>query len=256
MSTDEIRTLDPGSAEPRPRGFDVTQPFPHGLPYVDLYKEKVPLLQTFHHAAASWAARQGYAGRLMSRLPLLGGGARMIAAECGVYKGHALIACAKIAEELRVPITIFGLDSFAGLPPLSSTDLELAPEAAPYRDKPFFADVSLAEVQERCAAADVAASVVLVAGFFTETLAQLPDQRYDFVHIDCDLYEPHLECLEYFYPRVKSGGIIFFDDYHSRDFPMGRKAIDTFFSSLPEQLFHIQYGDDGSNHTKTFVVKF
>jgi len=101
----------------------------------------------------------------------------------------------------------------------------------------------------------VAESIELVEGVFSDTLQRLPDQHYDFVNIDCDLYEGHMQCLEYFYPRTKPGGTIFFDDYHSTTFPMARRAADDFLKGRSEQLFHIRFGDDEVNHTKAFLTK-
>ena len=173
---------------------------------------------------------------------------KLMAAECGVYRGQSLVACCNIARDLGVDVAFVGLDSFEGLPPLSETDLEFAPDGIAYRDKTFFADAPLDEVQATLNAANLSNSVHL--------LRWLPEAAYDFVNIDCDLYEPHLECLEYFYPRTKSGGIIFFDDYHSADFPMAKQAIDIFLSDKPETLLHLRYGDEGVNHTKTYIQKY
>jgi len=88
------------------------------------------------------------------------------------------------------------------------------------------------------------------------TLPALPEQRYHFVNIDCDLYEPHIECLEYFYPRMASGSIVFFDDYHSVEFPMAGQAIDDYMRDKPEQLLHLRFGEEGPNRTKCFFVKY
>jgi hypothetical protein len=220
------------------------RPFSHSAPFADSEAERVPLVHVFRQAALNWISTQ----RTSS--------STMVAAECGIYKGHAVIACAKIAQDLGIPLRLFALDSFSGLPELSEADLRLAPQKARYRYTTLFADVSLAEVERRCAENRVSSSVILVPGLFSHTLPALPEQKYHFINIDCDLFEPHLECLEYFYPRMCQGGVIFFDDYHSADFPMAREAIDNFMSSKPERLFHLRYGPDGVNGTKCFFIKY
>ena len=111
-------------------------------------------------------------------------------------------------------------------------------------------------VQAKIAEDGLSKHIVLLKGLFKDTLPTLVDQQYHFVNIDCDLYEPHIECLEYFYPRMVKGGVLFFDDYHSIDFPMASKAIDQFMSDKPEQLLHLRFGDDGPNITKSFFVKY
>jgi hypothetical protein len=47
-----------------------------------------------------------------------------------------LSACAQIARSLGVKARFLGLDSFEGLPRLSTKDLEAAPENIPYRPNP------------------------------------------------------------------------------------------------------------------------
>jgi hypothetical protein len=178
------------------------------------------------------------------------------AAECGVYTGSSLVACAQLAENFGLSFCIHGLDTFVGLPPLSVIDKSLAPPNAKYLENTVFTDTSVDIVRKKLATAGLDRNVVLHQGLFSVSLPQLPDQTYHFVNIDCDLYEPHLECMEYFYPRLVRGGIMFFDDYHSITFPMAGKAIDTFMCSKPERLMHLRFGKDGSNKTKAFFVKY
>jgi len=51
------------------------------------------------------------------------------------------------------------------------------------------------------------------------------ETRYRFVHVDVDLYDPTLDTLSYFYPRLSAGGIIVSDDY---SWPGARTAIHEF----------------------------
>ncbi|HEV7265845.1 MAG TPA: TylF/MycF/NovP-related O-methyltransferase [Falsiroseomonas sp.] len=204
--------------------------------------EVLPLLHGF--AFALLAARRG--------APLA---EPLQAAECGVYKGHSLASCARLALALGSRVAFTGLDTFAGLPALSETDLSYNPHEAARGPEPLFRDTSVAEVQGFIAEQAPGTEAQLVAGLFADTLDTLPERLYDFVHVDCDLYEPHLECLQYFYPRVRPGGIVFFDDYHSVEFPMARGAIDVFMSGRLEELMHLRCGEDRPNHTKAWFVK-
>lgn len=67
-----------------------------------------------------------------------------------------------------------------------------------------------------------------VKGWIPSILPSLNEEKYKFVHIDLDLYEPIKGALEYFYPRVVSGGIIVFDDYGGNLWPGAKKAVDDF----------------------------
>jgi O-methyltransferase len=73
-------------------------------------------------------------------------------------------------------------------------------------------------------------------GWFEETLASLPsDQRFCFLHVDCDLYDSTKTCLHHLYDKVVDGGIIVFDDYF--DIGAGeRKAVDEFLAEHGNEL--------------------
>ncbi len=62
-------------------------------------------------------------------------------------------------------------------------------------------------------------------GWIPLTFQGLPEKTYRFVHVDVDHYDPTWDCLEYFYPRLVSGGKLVSDDY---SWPGARKAIDEF----------------------------
>lgn len=235
--------------------------FPHTLPYETIYAERVPLLHIFRTAVSHlYQERYGkgnsFKHKIASFLELFFNAEQYLAAECGVYLGNGLMACAEIAKESNLPIHFYGLDTFSGLPPLSETDKMHAPEQAVYRQKTLFADTSVVAVQESINRRNLTDYITLVPGLFQDTLSSLPQQKYFFVNIDCDLYEPHLECLEFFYPLMEKGGIIFFDDYYSVDYPMASLAINKFMKDRPEQLFHLRFGEDRINHTKTFIIKY
>lgn len=250
MSDTTIKT----DASPRPARYNVRLEVPPGRPYDIYYAEKIPLLQIFEKAALSWEnkTRSSLIGNLRH---MMGLSRPMMAAECGVYRGHSLIACLRIAQELGVPVHFVALDSFEGLPALVQEDLDSAPQKAPYRKQTLFNDTSFDSVRRLVTEAGFQKKTDLVKGFFADTLKTIPQYKYDFVNIDCDLYGPHIECLEYFYPRMRQGGIIFFDDYHSADFPMAKLAIDKFLSDKDEKLFHLRYADDEVNHTKCYIEK-
>jgi O-methyltransferase len=77
-------------------------------------------------------------------------------------------------------------------------------------------------------------SAKFIQGYFPESSSQLPnDERYAFVHLDADLYQPQLEGLKYFYPKVVKGGIIVVHDC-TNSFAGSRKALDEFFADKPE----------------------
>jgi len=77
------------------------------------------------------------------------------------------------------------------------------------------------------------ANVKVFPGYFPESAPpRLREQRFAFVHLDADLYEPMLAGLTFFYERVAPGGFILAHDYNS--WPGARKAVQEFFRDKPE----------------------
>jgi hypothetical protein len=73
-------------------------------------------------------------------------------------------------------------------------------------------------------------------GWIPERFLEVADLTFRFVHIDVDLFEPTRDSLEFFYPRLASGGILLLDDHGFSTCPGATKAADEFFADKPEQL--------------------
>jgi len=70
---------------------------------------------------------------------------------------------------------------------------------------------------------------IVKKGFFPETAEDLENEKYAFISIDVDLYEPIYEGLKYFYPRLIKGGYIFVHDYNNMTSYNGvKKAVRQF----------------------------
>lgn len=122
-------------------------------------------------------------------------------AECGVYQGGNAFISLMLSPALRArKYQLF--DSFSGFPTFSSVD--------PTTRRDHFRDVSLTAITARFAAFS---NVEIHKGYFNKTFPQLTSADYALVYIDCDLYESTLECLKFFYPRLRPGGILLLHDY-------------------------------------------
>ena len=94
-----------------------------------------------------------------------------------------------------------------------------------------FADTSLAAAKD--CIRPVNSNVHFYKGYFPDSVPEnFGGRTFSFVHLDADLYEPIHAGLEYFYPRVSSGGFILVHDYNS--WPGSRMAVDEFFADKPE----------------------
>jgi hypothetical protein len=249
------------TVKPKKLKFNASLEFPHVPPFPGVFFERIPVLHGFQIAIANYLRTERQKKKKnpwgdffwsmgIRRL------SRFNAVECGVFTGSSLVACSKLALDCGIPFRMLGLDTFSGLPPLSEADKQYAPADATYLTKTLFTETSLAGVQSLIDKAGLSDHVQLHEGLFGDTLPTLEEQKYHYVNIDCDLFEPHIECLEYFYSRMVRGGVIFFDDYNSINYPMAGKAIDQFFADKPEKLAQIRYGHEAPNRTKAYVVKY
>jgi O-methyltransferase len=84
--------------------------------------------------------------------------------------------------------------------------------------------------------------VVFHPGWVPEKFVEVADNRFCFVHIDVDLYQPTKDSLEFFFPRMTPGGIIICDDYGFMTCPGARKAMDDFASAQKQTIVHLPTG--------------
>jgi O-methyltransferase len=156
-------------------------------------------------------------------------------AECGVYKGGSAFLIADTLTNASVmDKQLWLFDTFAGMPAMANEDPSQAVKEG------TFGDTSLDNVREYLKEFPF---VVFNPGLIPGTLKAAAGRRFAFVHIDVDLYKTHLDCCDFFYPRMAQGGIIVFDDY-GRDFfkASARRAVDEFFHDKPEPPITLHTG--------------
>ena len=79
-------------------------------------------------------------------------------------------------------------------------------------------------------------------GWIPERFGEVADRRFALVHIDVDLYQPTLNSLAFFYPRISPGGFIVCDDYGSVLCPGAKRACDEFMMDKPERIIRFTSG--------------
>jgi O-methyltransferase len=68
---------------------------------------------------------------------------------------------------------------------------------------------------------------IVKQGRFPDTAIDVDDQ-FVFVSLDADLYQPILEGLRFFWPRLARGGFIFVHDYNNAEYEGARRAVQEF----------------------------
>lgn len=79
-------------------------------------------------------------------------------------------------------------------------------------------------------------------GYFPES-AQNIEERFCFVNLDLDLYEPTYNGLYFFAPKMVKGGVILVHDYFSENFQGPRDAVDKFMKESDRNYFCEPIGD-------------
>ena len=174
--------------------------------------------------------------------------------ECGVFRGSTLLGMAhQLASRGIRDVTLIGCDSFEGFPAPSKEDA-LADGTFHERTREgVYRETSNEALCARISALGYAQNIRILKGFFSETLPQLSEMKFSIVHLDCDLYQSYVTCLEFLYPRLLPGGYMVFDEYDiaAPVYPGARKAIDEFLADKPEKLQRL--GD--LSQARCFFVK-
>jgi O-methyltransferase len=145
-------------------------------------------------------------------------------AEVGVWRGETSRFVHRLAPDRRYYL----FDTFEGFP-----ERDLPAGAVDER----FRDTSAEAVRRRVGASP---NVVLRPGYVPETLAGLEDERFAFVLLDLDLYEPTRASLEFFYPLLEPGAFLVVHDYNNSESDWAcKRALDAFLDGKPERLVEI-----------------
>jgi O-methyltransferase len=190
-----------------------------GLPYTDTNLKRARLF-----ALAGWCEA------ICAR-----GGVHHVV-ECGCYLGHSTYALATILRKSSFTKTFHVFDSFEGLSDFSEEDLsaitsnvtaDILRRAAPQFNssgkRPFAGSLDIFQGM----LGDFG-FVRPYKGWIPSRFHEVSDLTFSLVTLDLDIFKPTQESLEFFYPRVISGGLIWLDDYGLSSWPGCVKAVDQF----------------------------
>jgi len=144
-------------------------------------------------------------------------------AEVGVYKGESarVIHCMDPDREFHL------FDSFEGFP---GHDLAAETgEAAAYTTR-HFADTHVRHVLKKIGGNG---NIIIHKGHFPESARGLEETAFALVNIDADLYQPTRAALDFFFPRLSPGGVIFIHDHNHR-WQGVMRAVDEFTAGTGE----------------------
>ncbi len=129
--------------------------------------------------------------------------------EFGSFRGGSAIFLAAVCRCLGLNVRVYGLDTFAGMPPTDkNVDAHNAGD---------FSGVDLAELRAYVSECGLADSLEFVQGTFEETApaALAGAAPLLLAHIDCDIRPSVAYAYEAVRPWMVPGGYVVFDDAHS-----------------------------------------
>ncbi|MGI4738180.1 MAG: TylF/MycF/NovP-related O-methyltransferase [Janthinobacterium lividum] len=135
-------------------------------------------------------------------------------AELGVYRGDF----AKRLNQLFSDRKLYLFDTFTGF---DKQDVATEKSSGFSTGDQSFADTSVEMVLRQM---PFAQQCIVRQGFFPATAAGLED-TFCFVSLDADLYDPILEGLRFFYPRLSPGGYIFVHDFNNDQYKGAHQAV-------------------------------
>ena len=128
--------------------------------------------------------------------------------EFGVFTGYWLERLYNICELHKMNCDVIGFDSFEGLPAKDKLN-----DFSTWQEGMYKADYETVakrlKISER-------KNLKLFKGWFSDTFRLKEVRKIDkiaFARIDCDIYRPALECLEFIEDRLVEGAIVVFDDW-------------------------------------------
>ena len=136
-------------------------------------------------------------------------------AELGVYRG----ASARLLHHYCPERKLYLFDTFAGF---TAADLTKESMSVGYNQTSQFADTNVALVLR--AIGPRTPNVAPVPGSFPDSITpEIKSEAFAFVHLDVDLEAPTRSGLEFFWPRLNSGGFLVVHDYN--EWPGDRKSV-------------------------------
>ena len=169
--------------------------------------------------------------------------------ECGCWTGHSSYAISKILKQNNFENNFHIFDSFeGGLSDFGKKDKHLTQDFTDEEEKQLGKRWSSSEEFVRDALSEFS-FVKIYNGWIPDRFSEIEGRKFQFVHIDVDLYQPTLDSLEFFFPRLIPGGFIICDDYNLSLFPGATKAWDEYFEDK-EYLLNYKLACGGS-----FLIK-
>jgi len=193
--------------------------------------------------------------------------------EAGVWKGRSLISGAIALQENSINKTIYGFDTFSGFPEsedprdepsyfkemfkaglISAEHLsdhqtnmrhmsyikKVAITSRTFSSSGDFSETDPMKILSKAEYLQLE-NLKVIPGPFEETMnhnSELYGNKWSAVLLDCDLYESYITTLNFVWPSLSIGGMVYLDEYYSLKFPGARKACLEFLANKKVSYHH------------------
>ena len=141
--------------------------------------------------------------------------------ELGCWNGHSSYIISKLIKKSKKNIKFHIFDSFEGLSEPTKEDRSDYKIKQRFKGNEEFIKNKLLKSFK---------FVEIYPGWIPKRFKILKNKKFSFVPIDLCLYKPTIQSLNFFYKKLKKGGIIISNSYNSNIFKGETKAWDEFFS--------------------------
>jgi O-methyltransferase len=153
-------------------------------------------------------------------------------AECGCFRGHSSYVIATLLKQQSFQNTFWIFDSFEGISKKTPIDNKGEGAGVPQ-------DFLKAPLENLKKVLEPFPFVSIHKGWIPEVFETAPiaTEKFAFLHVDVDLYEPTKECLDYFFSKMSPGGVIFISNYNVSHWPGSIQAVDEFVANNRTAFF-------------------
>lgn len=195
---------------------------------------------------APYLARHNYRVQMYEKIKDLKGSI----VECGVGRGASLLSWCSLTRFDDIQRDIWAFDSFEGFPEPTEEDRSPRnPKAGEWGNTSI--EFVKAFLKESIVDDATINNIKFVKGFFEHTMEEYSGEPIALLHLDVDLYQSYMQCLNALYRFVVPGGVVMFDEYvdQKTPFPGAMKAIDEFFGPDKNKIVRLP------KYEKAYLIK-
>lgn len=145
--------------------------------------------------------------------------------ECGVNTGIFSSAICKYFSFEKVSRKFYLFDTYEGIPETQMSSTERAQRLKD--NKAFYPDC----YEQVKATFSPWPNAQPVRGLVPDTLTSVPIEKVAYLSIDMNIAKPERDALEFFWPKMSSGGMVIFDDYGWINHGEQKAALDDYAKS-------------------------